>query len=131
MTVCAAALVIVALTLPPLDLPPEEPAQKQGTVEGHLEWPQRTPLRSFRAECSAYVLTGRTSSGTFTHSGTVAVDPSVIRMGSQMTIEGFGGVFTAEDRGSAVVGNRIDIWMSSYQDAIAYGRRPCTITMIQ
>jgi len=84
------------------------------------------------AQCSAYVATGnRTATGVWPSFGTVAVDPRVIPLGSRLTIEGFEGVtFRAEDTGGAVNGARVDIFMSSYNQAIQYGRRPCSVTVL-
>jgi uncharacterized protein YabE (DUF348 family) len=51
---------------------------------------------------------GSTATGTTVHKGTVAVDPRVIPLGTQMYIPGYGyGV--AEDTGGAVIGNIIDL----------------------
>ena len=52
---------------------------------------------------------GRTSTGIPTAPGVVAVDPTVIPLGTRMTIPGYGdGV--AADTGGAVHGNTIDLW---------------------
>jgi 3D (Asp-Asp-Asp) domain-containing protein len=51
---------------------------------------------------------GQTATGTTVRKGTVAVDPRVIPLGTQMYIPGYGyGV--AEDTGGAVIGNIIDL----------------------
>ncbi len=51
---------------------------------------------------------GVTATGTTVQKGTVAVDPSVIPLGTRMYIPGYGyGV--AEDTGSAIIGNIIDL----------------------
>jgi len=51
---------------------------------------------------------GSTATGTVVRKGTVAVDPRVIPLGTQMYIPGYGyGV--AEDTGGAVIGNIIDL----------------------
>ncbi len=51
---------------------------------------------------------GTTATGTTVRKGTVAVDPSVIPLGTRMYIPGYGyGV--AEDTGGAVIGNIIDL----------------------
>lgn len=52
--------------------------------------------------------------------GVVAVDPSVIPLGSKLWIEGYGAA-VAEDEGSAIKGNRIDLAFNNRQDALDYG----------
>lgn len=51
---------------------------------------------------------------------TVAVDPSVIPFGTEVYIEGI-GVRTAEDRGAAVTGAHIDIFMNDLAEARQFG----------
>jgi 3D (Asp-Asp-Asp) domain-containing protein len=77
---------------------------------------------------TGYSLPGRTSSGLPVGPGIVAVDPSVIPLGTQMTIPGYGeGV--AADTGSAVTGYTIDLWFPTLADALAWGRRTVTISL--
>lgn len=52
--------------------------------------------------------------------GIVAVDPAVIPMGSKLWIEGYGEAI-AEDQGSAIHGNRIDLAFNTRQEALDYG----------
>ena len=51
---------------------------------------------------------GVTATGTTVQKGTVAVDPSVIPLGTSMYIPGY-GYGTAEDTGGAIIGNMIDL----------------------
>lgn len=59
----------------------------------------------------------------------VAVDPSVIPLGSTVIVPGY-GTFVAGDTGSAIVGNRIDVHMTDLDAAYAFGRQGMTITVI-
>lgn len=52
--------------------------------------------------------------------GVAAVDPNVIPMGSKLWIEGYGPAI-AEDQGSAIKGNRIDLAFNNRQQALDYG----------
>ena len=77
---------------------------------------------------TAYCLTGTTATGLPVGPGIVAVDPSVIPLGTRMTIPGYGeGV--AADTGSAVSGYTIDLWFPTLADALAWGRRTVTISL--
>jgi 3D (Asp-Asp-Asp) domain-containing protein/septal ring factor EnvC (AmiA/AmiB activator) len=77
---------------------------------------------------TGYALRGRTATGLPTGWGVVAVDPSVIPLGTRMTIPGYGEGIAA-DIGSAVHGNVIDIWFPTTAQALAWGRRTVTITL--
>jgi len=77
---------------------------------------------------TGYALRGRTASGLPTAWGIVAVDPSVIPLGTRMTIPGYGeGV--AADTGGAVRGATLDLWFPTLAQALAWGRRTVTITL--
>ena len=52
---------------------------------------------------------------------TIAVDPAVIPLGSRVYIPQFNKVFIAEDTGSAIKGNRIDIYMKDYDTCMEWG----------
>jgi 3D (Asp-Asp-Asp) domain-containing protein len=79
-------------------------------------------------DSTGYCLTGTTSTGVPTSWGVIAVDPSVIPLGTKMYVPGYGdGV--AADTGSAVQGAMIDVWFPSCAQASAWGRRVVTITL--
>ncbi|MGZ8782095.1 MAG: 3D domain-containing protein, partial [Gaiellaceae bacterium] len=77
---------------------------------------------------TGYSLRGLTATGIPTAPGVVAVDPSVIPLGSRMTIPGY-GVGIAADTGGAVHGNTIDVWFPTTAEALQWGRRTVTITI--
>ena len=77
---------------------------------------------------TAYALTGTTATGIPVGPGIVAVDPSVIPLGTRMTIPGYGeGV--AADTGGAIIGARIDVWVPTEAQAVTWGVRTVTITL--
>ncbi|MFZ5646191.1 MAG: ubiquitin-like domain-containing protein [Bacillota bacterium] len=79
---------------------------------------------------TAYTYTGyNTASGTAPGYGTVAVDPSVIPFGTRMYIDGY-GYGTALDRGSAIRGNRIDVFLESEAEANRWGVRRVRVYII-
>ena len=51
---------------------------------------------------------------------TLAVDPSIIPLGSTVHIDGYGD-FSADDTGGAIKGNRIDVCVGSHQEAYRLG----------
>lgn len=51
---------------------------------------------------------------------TIAVDPNVIPLGTYVYIEGL-GIRKAEDTGSAIKGNKIDVYIPDLDEAIAFG----------
>jgi 3D (Asp-Asp-Asp) domain-containing protein/peptidoglycan hydrolase CwlO-like protein len=77
---------------------------------------------------TGYSLRGRTATGAPVGWGVVAVDPSVIPLGTRMSIPGYGEGIAA-DTGSAIRGNTIDLWFPSLAQARAWGRRAVTITL--
>ena len=72
-----------------------------------------------------------TSTGTVPRYGTIAVDPSVIPYGSKVYIHELGEVFTAEDCGGAIKGNKIDIYMNSESECYNWGRRNVTLEIVE
>lgn len=84
--------------------------------------------RTLTVSATGYALRGRTATGVYTAPGVVAVDPSVIPLGTRMTIPGYGeGV--AADTGGAVHGNIIDLWFPTVEQALQWGRRTVTIVL--
>ena len=72
---------------------------------------------------SAYTYTGyNTASGVAPYYGVAAVDPSRIPLGTRLYVDGY-GYATALDRGSSIVGNRIDLFFESHEEAMGWGLR--------
>jgi 3D (Asp-Asp-Asp) domain-containing protein/peptidoglycan hydrolase CwlO-like protein len=84
--------------------------------------------RTLTVTATGYAIKGRTATGAPTGWGIVAVDPSVIPLGTRMTIPGYGSGVAA-DTGTAVRGATIDLWFPSLAQARAWGRRTVTITL--
>lgn len=84
--------------------------------------------RMLTVSAIAYSLPGRTASGLPVGPGIVAVDPSVIPLGTRMYVPGYGDAVAA-DTGSAIRGNVIDLWFPTTAEAYAWGRRTVMITL--
>lgn len=85
--------------------------------------------KKIKVKAYAYCIHGRTASGSRTGLGTIAVDPSVIPLGSKMYIPGYGWG-TALDTGGNMRGNVIDIWYPSNGECMNWGVRSVTVTVL-
>ena len=90
--------------------------------------PSRQGTRTLVVDAVAYHLSGRTASGLPVGVGVIAVDPTVIPLGTRVFVPGYGPAVAA-DVGSAIKGAIIDLWMPSTAQALAWGRRTVTITV--
>ena len=59
----------------------------------------------------------------------VAVDPSVIPLGTRLYVEGYGEAI-ASDTGGAIQGNIIDVHFPTYDQCIQWGRRQVKVTIL-
>jgi 3D (Asp-Asp-Asp) domain-containing protein len=59
---------------------------------------------------------------------TIAVDTSVFPFGTRIKYNGV--EYVAEDTGSAIKGNRIDIYFDNHSDALSWGRRTIEVEVI-
>jgi peptidoglycan DL-endopeptidase CwlO len=105
-------------------------AQTVSTVSSSAPVAPPTPAGpgTMTVTATAYTLQGATATGAPVGYGVVAVDPSVIPLGTRLTIPGYGeGV--AADTGGAIQGAVIDLWFPTAAQAAAWGRRTVTITL--
>ncbi|GAF14294.1 cell wall-binding protein [Bacillus sp. JCM 19046] len=59
----------------------------------------------------------------------VAVDPSIIPLGTRVHVEGYGEAI-AGDTGGAIKGNKIDLHVPTRDAAMQYGRKNVTVTIL-
>jgi 3D (Asp-Asp-Asp) domain-containing protein len=59
----------------------------------------------------------------------IAVDPSVIPLGSKVYVEGYGHAI-AGDTGGAIKGNKIDLFIPSKDAALQWGRKQVKVTVL-
>jgi 3D (Asp-Asp-Asp) domain-containing protein len=122
-----AASVALQSPTPPVAPVPAGPAPDFTTRSASVS-PAADGERTLTVLSTGYSLTGRTSTGLQVAWGVVAVDPSLIPLGTKLSIPGYGeGV--AADTGGAVRGPTIDLWFPTLAQAFAWGRRTITITL--
>ena len=72
-----------------------------------------TGTHTLVVDAVAYHLPGRTASGLPVGVGVIAVDPTVIPLGTRVFVPGYGPAVAA-DVGTAIKGNIIDLWMPTH-----------------
>lgn len=124
------------------------PALSEDTVlDESLQYiPGTAQPYSYSIRCSATAYTcqspsgvttpGMTYSGTPARVGAIAVDPSIIPLGSKLYIVSEDGKYVygycvAEDTGSAIQGYAVDLYYNSYDECILFGRRAVTVYVIE
>ncbi len=103
--------------------PPPEPQPQPS--------PQAPPVqtgKTLTVVATAYSMRGTTTTGIPTGPGIVAVDPTVIPLGTRMTIPGYGEAVAA-DTGGAIKGLRIDVWVATAAEAAQWQWQTVTITL--
>ena len=74
---------------------------------------------------------GITRTGTNAREGnTIAVDPEVIPLGSKVYIPELEQIFTAEDTGGKIKGNRIDIFLATHEKAQQFGIKKLSVYVL-
>lgn len=73
---------------------------------------------------------GITKMGTRARYGEIAVDPNVIPLGTTVYIPGY-GVARAEDTGSDILGNRVDLCMLDYNQCMQFGRKTVLVYILE
>ncbi|MGN7232712.1 3D domain-containing protein, partial [Priestia megaterium] len=116
----------------------QQQQQQQAAQQQQQQSQQQASGKSMTVEATAYTAncagcSGTTATGVNLKSNpnqrVIAVDPSVIPLGSKVYVEGYGQAVAA-DTGGAIKGNRIDVFVSSDSAAQDWGRRSVKITVI-
>lgn len=102
-------------------------------IETTTEPQTKTMLVVATAYCSCTKCCGKsdgiTASGKKAKANhTIAVDKNVIPLGTKVLING--KQYVAEDTGSAIIGNRIDIYFDSHEQALEWGRQQIEIEVL-
>lgn len=72
--------------------------------------------------------TGRTAMGTKATAGRTVAASSQFAFGTKLNINGH--TYTVEDRGGAIKGNKIDIYVNSHAEALAWGVRYLPVSVV-
>lgn len=104
---------------------PEAPSESNSTSGGQTLTMEATGYSYTEAGLSYYTSTGIDLRQT---SRVIAVDPSVIPLGSLVEVSGY-GFAVAGDIGGAIVGNRIDLHFNTVDECLNWGRRTVTVTI--
>ncbi|MGF3106253.1 ubiquitin-like domain-containing protein [Rossellomorea sp. DUT-2] len=78
--------------------------------------------------CSGYTATGLNLKSN-PNVKVIAVDPSVIPLGTKVYVEGY-GYAVAADTGGAIKGNKIDVFFPSKSDAYRWGRKTIKVKIL-
>lgn len=81
------------------------------------------------SRCCGKWADGLTASGVPAVPGVIAVDPQIIPLGSVVMIDG--QEYRAEDTGSGINENRIDIYMNNHNDALDYGVKQKSVYILK
>lgn len=89
-----------------------------------------------KLSCAATAYSGHSSTATGRRPvrnigglSTIAVDPSVIPLGSKVYVDGYGFAIAA-DTGSAIKGNIIDLYLNTSSECSSWGRKPVNVLIV-
>jgi uncharacterized protein YabE (DUF348 family) len=88
-----------------------------------------TAYWAFNGINKSYTSSGRLAVRNPNGFSTIAVDPRIIPLGTRLYVEGYGNAIAA-DTGSSVKGNYIDVFFNTRQEALNWGVRYLTITIL-
>ncbi|MCA0991992.1 MULTISPECIES: peptidoglycan-binding protein [Bacillales] len=101
---------------------------KSSQASGQEIQMEATAYTAFCTGCSGVTATGIDLRAN-PNQKVIAVDPDVIPLGSKVHVEGYGEA-VAGDTGGAIQGNRVDLFMADRQDALDFGRKTVTVTVL-
>lgn len=81
------------------------------------------------SKCCGKFSNGQTSSGARAASGRTVAAPSNMPFGTKLNING--KTYVVEDRGGAIKGNRIDVYVNSHAEALAWGVKYLPVEVIE
>ncbi|ASK63402.1 cell wall-binding protein [Virgibacillus phasianinus] len=102
---------------------------KQSNVEGRTLTVEATAYTANCAGCSGVTATG-VNLNENENAKVIAVDPSVIPLGTKVYVEDY-GYAVAADTGGAINGQKIDVHFSTKDEAYSWGRKTVDITILE
>lgn len=111
---------------------PSETIKPQHQSEQSSNKTMTVTATAYTADCNG--CTGITATGVNLNENpdvkVIAVDPSVIPLGTKVLVEGY-GYAVAADTGSAIKGNKIDIFLPSKHQAIQWGVQKVQVNILE
>lgn len=107
----------------------EEAAASSAPAGGRTITMESTAYSSDPADALGGGTVTATGQNLLTNPMAVAVDPSVIPLGTRLYVEGYGEAY-AVDTGSAIQGNIIDVHFSTAAQCYSWGRRTVQVTIL-
>ncbi|EIM07243.1 3D domain-containing protein [Planococcus antarcticus DSM 14505] len=112
----------------PASAPAEKAPAQASTQSGKTMTVSATAYTAYCIGCSGTTATGIDLRAN-PNQKVIAVDPSVIPLGSKVWVEGYGEAI-AGDVGGAIKGNRIDVFIPTQSEALEFGRKNITIKVL-
>jgi 3D (Asp-Asp-Asp) domain-containing protein len=93
------------------------------------------PAAKLQFVATAYCKGVVTASGVDVKEGVAAADPHILPEGSVIQLDGVPerhrGIYTVLDTGPKVLGKHLDLYVWSCNEALEFGRRPVSITVLR
>lgn len=109
-----------------------EPVQEENSSESDTANELSVRATAYTASCEG--CTGITATGVDLNANpdamVIAVDPTVIPLGSKVYVEGY-GYATAADTGGAIKGNKIDLFFAEEEDAVNWGVKQVNVKVLK
>jgi 3D (Asp-Asp-Asp) domain-containing protein len=127
------------LVIPTKAATPKTAVKAATTAQSTNDFSGLKVVKTITVSASAYTASCRNCSGITTlgynlkknpNLKVISVDPRVIKLGTKVYVEGYGYAIAA-DKGSAIKGNKIDVFMPSLHQALQWGRKTVKVKILQ
>jgi 3D (Asp-Asp-Asp) domain-containing protein len=132
---CLLALAItVAAAQKPAANSPDKAVAKNADEPAEKTTDKPVPSGPMPFIATAYSTKGNTVKGVQTQPGIVAADRKILPLGSTIRVTDAGpysGLYIVTDVGTAIIGNRIDIFVAELEDARAFGKKTVQVELMK